>query len=126
MRCAILVLCAVVARPATAQIAEMTAPGHGTDLYYSVQLPRPVMEYFAPLSFYGAASTAGPVYRAGSVPPTLYASSPPPVFPPNGIYLTNVPWFISPYYLISHPQFSRDGTVFAFMGRRVCLDGLGA
>ncbi|MBS1855127.1 MAG: hypothetical protein JST11_07165 [Acidobacteria bacterium] len=125
MRTAILVLCAAVARPATAQIAEMTAPGHGTDLYYSVQVAQPVMEYFAPLSSYGAASTAGPVYRVGSVPPMLYASSPPPVFPPNGIYLTNVPWFISPYYLISHPQFSRDGAVFAFMGRRVCLDGKG-
>ena len=69
--------------------------------------------------------SAGPIYRVGSVPPALFASSPPPVFPPNGIYNTNTIWFLSPYYLISHAQFSRDGSVFAFMGKRVCLGGLG-
>ena len=91
--------------------------GHGADLYYALQIPQPIPDA------YSSSPSAGPIYRVGSVPPTLFASSPPPVFPPNGIYDTNTIWFLSPYYLISHPQFSRDGSVFAFMGKRVCLGG---
>jgi len=114
-----------MAWPALPQFTDMTAPGHGTDLYYALQLRQPVMEAFANASFYASSSTAGPIYRVGSGPPTLFASSPAPVFPPNNTFSTNTPWFISPYYLLSHPQFSRDLGVLAFMGRRICLDGLG-
>jgi uncharacterized protein (TIGR03437 family) len=39
--------------------------------------------------------------------------------------LTNESWYVSPYYLVSHPQLSRDGSVFAFVGKRVCLGGQG-
>lgn len=91
--------------PATAQFLDLIAPGHGDDLYYALG--------------------AGPVYKVGSASATLFAWSSPPVFPPNGISNTNEPWYISPYFRISHPQFSRDGAVSAFLGRRDCLGGLG-
>ena len=119
MSSSFLTFCIVLAWPAWAQFTDLTAPGHGADLYYALQIPQPIPDAFS------SSPSAGPVYRVGSVPPTLFASSPPPVFPPNGIYNTNTIWFLSPYYLISHPQFSRDGSVFAFMGKRVCLGGKG-
>jgi hypothetical protein len=108
--------------PAWAQFTDLTAPGHGADLYYALQIPQPIPDAY---STYTSSASAGPVYRVGSVPPTLFASSSAPVFPPNGIYATNTIWFLSAYYLVSHPQFSRDGSVFAFMGKRVCMGGLG-
>ena len=108
--------------PAWAQFTDLTAPGHGADLYYALQIPQPIPDAY---STYTSSASAGPVYRVGSVPPTLFAPSPAPVFPPNGIYATNTIWFLSAYYLVSHPQFSRDGSVFAFMGKRVCMGGMG-
>jgi uncharacterized protein (TIGR03437 family) len=125
MRYALLGLVAFFSSPAVAQFTDMIAPGHGADLYYALQTPQPVMDAFSRLSAYGSASTAGPIYRVGSGPPTLFASMPAPVFPPNDIYHTNTAWFTSPYYLLSHPQFSRDLSVSAIVGRRICLDGLG-
>jgi hypothetical protein len=118
MRSWFLTLCLALVWPAWAQFTDLTAPGHGTDLYYALQIPQPILDA------YTSSPSTGPIYRVGSVPPALFASSPPPVFPPNGIFDTNTIWFLSPYYLISHPQFSRDGSVFAFMGKRVCMGGL--
>jgi uncharacterized protein (TIGR03437 family) len=117
MSSSFLTFCIVLAWPAWAQFTDLTAPGHGGDLYYALLIPQPIPDA------YTSYPSAGPIYRVGSVPPALFASSPPPVFPPNGIFNTNTIWFLSPYYLISHPQFSRDGSVFAFMGKRVCLGG---
>ncbi len=114
-----LAFCCVLAWPAWAQFTDLTAPGHGADLYYALQIPQEIPDSFS------SSPSAGPVYRVGSVPPTLFQGSPPPVFPPSEIFNTNTIWFLSPYYLISHPQFSRDGSVSAFMGKRVCLGGKG-
>jgi len=104
--------------PVSAQFTDLTAPGHGDAVYYALQIPHPVPDFYH-------SPSASPIYKAGSTPPALFISFPAPVFPPNGIYSTNVPWFISPYYLVSHPQFSRDGGVLAWTGKRVCLGGLG-
>ena len=101
-----LLLLFLVAGSLQAQFTDLTAPGNGGDLYYSL------------------AQGPGPVYRIGSVPATLYASFPPPVFPPPPAMYTN-PYYLSPYYLTSHPQFSRDGSVFAFTATRICLGGIG-
>lgn len=105
-RGSLLLLLFLVAGSLQAQLTNLTAPGNGGDLYYSL------------------AQGPGPVYRIGSVPATLYVSFPPPVFPPPPALYTN-PYYLSPYYLTSHPQFSRDGSVFAFTARRICLGGQG-
>jgi uncharacterized protein (TIGR03437 family) len=115
----VLALSAMVAWPLSAQFTDLTAPGHGDDLYYALQVPQPVADAWT------RSPSANPIYKVGSVPPTLFTSFPAPVFPPNGIYLTGEPWYVSPYYLVSHPQFSRDGTVYCFTGKRVCLGGQG-
>jgi uncharacterized protein (TIGR03437 family) len=98
-----LLLC-LSASPIHGQIAGLTAPGNGTDLYYSL--------------------SPGPIYRIGSVPATLFRSVPPPVFPAPPAQFEN-PFYISPYYQTSQPQFSRDRHVFAYTAGRVCLGGQG-
>ena len=86
--------------------ARLAAPGNGADLYYAF---------------------GGSIYKIGAEPATLVVSVPTPVVPPRPESAYELPqgaYFVSPYYLLSQPQLSRDGSVLAFTGRRDCLGGL--
>jgi uncharacterized protein (TIGR03437 family) len=95
-----------------AQFMDLTAPGDGASLYYVINVPSPHFEFPASSS----------IYKIGPQPATLFLSFPPPVLPPNP-GLGSLVYYLSDYYLVSHPQFSRDGSVFAYTGTRICLGG---
>lgn len=95
-----------------AQFTDLTAPGNGASLYYVVNVPSPSFEIPASSS----------IYKIGPQPSTLFLSFPPPVLPPNP-GAGSIVYYLSDYYLVSHPQFSRDGSVFAYTGTRICLGG---
>jgi uncharacterized protein (TIGR03437 family) len=86
--------------------AQFVAPGNGGDLYYAFR---------------------GSIYKIGAEPATLVVSVPTPVFPPRPGSAYELPqgaYYVSPYYLLSQPQLSRDGSILAFTGRRDCLGGI--
>jgi uncharacterized protein (TIGR03437 family) len=95
-----------------AQFMDLTAPGDGASLYYVINVPSPSFEFPASSS----------IYKIGPQPATLFLSFPPPVLPPNP-GLGSLVYYLSDYYLVSHPQFSRDRSVFAYTGTRICLGG---
>jgi uncharacterized protein (TIGR03437 family) len=95
----------------SAQFANITAPGDGANLYYVINLPSPGFQ-IPPAS--------SSIYKIGSGPATLFLSFPPPLLPPSPPGFGSLP-YLTDYYLVSHPQFSRDGSVFAYTGKRICL-----
>ncbi|HXP86784.1 MAG TPA: hypothetical protein VN841_18780 [Bryobacteraceae bacterium] len=95
-----------------AQFVDLRAPGDGSELYYSLAVSRPGLGPYAntnPKSIYkiGGESTA-----------TLATGTPEAPWNPRGFldfgYLTD-------YYQYSLPQFSADGSVYAYTGERDCL-----
>ena len=106
--------CAAGSPVAKAQLTDLTAPGNGADLYYAIVL----QQRFYP-------SGPGPIYKIGTMPASLYLAFAPPVLPPPPPLAMSPDYYVSPYYLVSHPQFSRDGSVFAYTAKRVCLGGEG-
>ncbi len=96
---------------------DLSAPGHGSELYYSLNVSRALGGF--------QLAAAGPAYRIGSEPATLLIYSPPPILPIRPLDSLNMAWYISPYYLPSVPQFSRDGGVFAYTTERFCFGGMG-
>src|SRR4051794_18365129 len=83
-----------------AQITNLAAPGNGSDLYYAMQAEG------------DACCPVGSIYKVGSGPATLVTTFPSPVTPaiPPPTAMESA-WLITPYYLVSQPQVSRDRRV---------------
>src|SRR6266851_1544568 len=86
--------------PLAAQFTDLAAPGDGTNFYYVINVPSPAF----PVPAWSS------IYKIGSQPATLFLSFPPPVLPPAPGATGSIVYYLSDYYLVSHPQFSRDGS----------------
>ena len=96
-----------------APFQDLSAPGDGSTLYYVLRS--------AP---FGDAPT--PIYKIDATgTATMVLGLPHPVFPPKPPLSYSIGYYLSPYYLLSHPQFSRDQSVFSYTGQRICLGGIG-
>lgn len=114
------ILCLLVCTSGLAfpQFVDLAAPGDGSVLYFSVNLKDRAL-FGSP-----SGSWRSPIYKLGPGPEaSLVVGFPEPVLPPHPPIIMSAAYYFSPFYLASHPQFSRDGSVFAFTGRRVCVGG---
>ncbi len=98
-----------------AQFFDLSAPGDGSILYYALSADSRHDPY---------ATT--PIYEIGpATPATMVLGFTRPVFPPRPPLAQSLAYYFSPYYMTSHPQFSRDRSVFSYGAARVCLGGAG-
>src|SRR5689334_11122040 len=105
--CALLLLSV---SPICPQPANLAAPGDGSDLYYALRLNN---------------AFSSSLYKVGTSPPSQILGVLTPVFPLRPLAGGESAYYISPYFQLSNPQFSSDGSVSAFTGKRVCLGGAG-
>lgn len=112
---AIVASCPEACGQATAPYLDLIAPGDGAVAYFTAG-------YSGPATAFNAYS-AGTIYRVGPQPATRFLSFSPPVFPAPPLNGGLEPYFTSDYYMASNPQFSRDGSVYAYTAAELCLGG---
>ena len=113
--CGTLAFLAVAPGSLRAQFFDLTVPGDGSIVYYALSAD-PRHDPYA----------TTPIYEIGpATPATMVLGFTRPVFPPRPPLAQSLAYYFSPYYMTSHPQFSRDKSVFSYGASRVCLGGAG-
>src|SRR2546425_354189 len=90
-----------------AQFTGLVAPGNGADLYYGIGVGPPTPNVFPGIPFSSAS-----IYKIGTQSASLVIALPAPA----SAFIGG-----SPAFLVSQPQLSRDGNVFAYWAASFCL-----
>jgi uncharacterized protein (TIGR03437 family) len=114
---AIVAFCPEACGQTAGPFLDLTAPGDGSVAYFTAG--------YSGLFMVGNPSSAGTIYKIGPQPATKFLSFAPPVYPAEPPALGSSPFFTSSYYFSSNPQFTRDGTAFAYTTAYMCVGGEG-